>query len=706
MTTRIGTYGANQQYLQGIMNLQTQVNKEELQVSSGKVSQTYSGIAASADTVLNFQVSETLAQQYQTDNSITDTKLSAATAAVTGVQTTITNFKDELTTFQQNGATDAQSVNQIQSFAFQALQQMQSYLGSNINGDYLFSGGKTTTPPVQLAASSLTQFQSIYNGSTFTYPTTGSANLLNANITPKQTTALSFEPANGVIVAANAAALSPVTAGSNITVSGSTSNNNTFTVRSQAATNVAGVPLAETTATSGAGTPTITFGSTPNTISNTATGALSFAFNPSGQMTITPATANSMAALTAGTTFTISGSTNNAWDGSYKVDSNVNGVITLENNEATATSEDIGSSDLAVTDSTTNSNISLTAGTLRFSTSASPTTGLTTVTLTSAGANDFSNITAGDYVQLGGSLNHNGTFKVASVTGNSISFTANPEAVRVSQFLPQTGRNDVTLTGNNSQGSATSFTTKDYGSLSFSPTGDGGETITSSIAGAFEDNSGTVAPESGQLLTLKSKTGVNDGTYTVISNDGTNIVVQSNLLNAESNSTTASISSQSYYKGDAMQLQQTIAPNQTVNVGTTAAYPAFEKAIRAMSIIAQGAYGTAGGLDQNMGRVSNSMFLLSDSLQSPAAGTPPYGPEAMGDINTISQDLGYTQQIITQANTTQSQISGDLQTQLASEINSDPTTTVTQLLNDSNTLQASYQALSQIKNLSLMNYLK
>ena len=57
--------------------------------------------------------------------------------------------------------------------------------------------------------------------------------------------------------------------------------------------------------------------------------------------------------LVEGCDFTISGSTGNAWDGSYKVDTNSNGVSTIENNELTASDEDIGSSALSVTDTTT-----------------------------------------------------------------------------------------------------------------------------------------------------------------------------------------------------------------------------------------------------------------------------------------------------------------------------------------------------------------
>ena len=709
MTNRIGTYGAGQQYLQQILALQSRTNQEELQVSSGKLSQTYSGISQSANTVLNFQVSASLTQQYVTDNSVTDTKLQASTAAVTGMQTTITNFKNQLVSFQQNSNTNPQEIKQLQTFAFQAMQDMQAYLGANINGDYLFSGGKTSTAPVQLPASTVENFQNIYDGSNLSYPTTGSANLLNVTMTNRQTTAMSFDPSTGVIVAAQADALAPVTTGSNITIAGTTSNNGIYNVKSQAATNYSGQALAEAPAPTGAGAgATVTYGSAPTLIQPATTGGLNYAFAANGQMTVTPTNANTLAALTPGTRFTVTNTTGGAWDGSYIVTGNSGGTVTFDNNEAPVNAETVASTSMSVYDATTalGSNLPLTAGNLRFASTSSATTGLTTVTLTGAGANDFSSLNVGDYITIGGTQDHNGSFQVSAVTGNTVSFTMNPQAARVSQFLPQTNRSDVTVTGNDSQGSPTSFIDKNYGTLSFSPNGNGGETLTASTAGAFTNAAGEVVPQAGALLKLDSKSGVNDGTYTVVSNDGTNIVIKSNLLKAETNSTTATLSSTSYYQGDSMIQQQIIDQNRSVAIGTTASDPAFEKALRAMGIIAQGVYGTAGGLDNNMDRVSKSIYLLNDSLESPAAGTPPYGPEKSSDLNSISQTLGYTQQIISTRNTTMTQIKGYLQTQISAQINSDPTTAVTTLLNDSNSLQAAYQALSQICNLNLMSFLK
>jgi flagellin-like hook-associated protein FlgL len=707
MTNRIGTYGASQQYLFNMLSLQQRTNKEELQISSGKISQTYSGIAAAANSVLNYQVLNTETQQYQTDNSITTTKLQAASSAVGGVQTSITTFLNQLKNFQQNGAYDQGSINQLQTFAFQGLQNIQAYLNSNINGEYLFSGGKTSTAPMQMQSASLSQFQSQYNGYTITYPTTTGGDLLTADITPKQSTSLSFQPSSGTIVAAQADALDSVATGSTITVANSTSNNNTYTVRSQASTNILGAALGETTTAAGAGASAlVTYGSSATKVTNATTGNLNFAFAANGQMTITPTNANTLSALTTGTKFTISGSTGNAWDGSYQVVSNLNGVVTIANDETPVQSEQVQSTALSLTDNTTAATPALTSGKLTFSSSASSATGLTTVTLTAAGATDFSGISAGDYVTLSGTADHNGTYKVASATGNAITFTANPTAIRVSQFLPQSGRTDVTLSGTDPSGNQSTFTKQEYTSLSFSPTGVGGETITAATANAFKDAHGAVAPPPGSLLNLASTSGVNDGNYVVVSNDGTNIVVKSNTLTTETNSTTATISATSYYKGDSLQQSQLIDKGRSVSIGTSAADPAFEKAIRAMGIIAQGVYGTAGGLDQNKNRISNAIWLLNDSLQSPAAGTPPYGQESSSDINSVTQGLGYTQNIISQKNTTDTQLTGYLQTQISAQENIDPTTAVTTLLNDSNALQAAYQAVAQIRNLSLMTYLK
>lgn len=706
MTNRIGTYGASQQYLSSLLTLQARTNKEELQITSGLKSQTYSGIAQSANNVLNYQVMNSQTQQYLTNNSITSTKLQASSAAIGGIQTSITTFLNELKTFQQTGAYDQGSINQLQTFAFQGMQNIQAYLNTSINGEYLFSGGKTSTAPMQMDAASLSQLQAQYNGSTITYPTSTAASLLDVNITSKQATSLSFQSATGTITAGQADALTSVVGGSTITVANSTSNNNTYTVHSQAATNVGGAALGETTTAAGAGAAAqINYGPNGTALTNATTGNLNFAFAPSGQMTITPTTANTLTNLTAGTKFTVSQSTGNAWDGSYQVVSNINGVVTLANDESPVQTEQVTSTQLALTDTTTAATPALTAGKLTFSSTSSAVTGKTTVTLTAAGA-DFGGISVGDYVNIGGTTDHNGSVKVTAVTGNTISYVTNPVAVRVSQFLPQTGRSDVTISSTDPQGNQSTLKSLNYGTLSFSPTGAGGETITAATANSFLDSKGAIAPPTGSVMKLSSTSGVNDGVYTVVSNDGTNIVIKSNTLTTETNSTTATLSSSSYYKGDSLQQSQLIDQGRSVDIGTSAANPAFEKAIRAMGIIAQGVYGTAGGLDQNKSRISNAIWLLNDALQSPAAGTPPYGQESSSDISSVSQAIGYTQSIIAQKNTTNTQLSGYLQTQISSQENADQTTAVTSLLNDSNALQAAYQAVAQIRNLSLITYLK
>ena len=168
----------------------------------------------------------------------------------------------------------------------------------------------------------------------------------------------------------------------------------------------------------------------------------------------------------------------------------------------------------------------------------------------------------------------------------------------------------------------------------------------------------------------------------------------------------ATVTASSWYKGDTLTLQQPIDTDQTVTTGIYASDPAFEKAMRAMALIAQGAYGTPGGLANNQGRLSAATYLLQDSLQSPAPGTPPYGTEETSDISTLASTIGFTQSTIANKTTNEQTYAGFIQNRLAKIEQSDPTTTITELLADNNALQASYQSLSKMWSLSLLDYIK
>jgi hypothetical protein len=214
-------------------------------------------------------------------------------------------------------------------------------------------------------------------------------------------------------------------------------------------------------------------------------------------------------------------------------------------------------------------------------------------------------------------------------------------------------------------------------------------------------------PPVGTVISLKSTSGVNDGTYEIVANNGGNIEIKSTMLAAgDTNVTSARIDSSTWYHGDTLELKQHISSDRTVDIGIYASDPAFEKAFRAMSIIAQGAYGTSGGLDKNLDRLGQALYLLNDSLESPTAGTPPFGPESRSDIKSVQSNLGFTSSVITQATTDHKQYSAFLDQRIIDLSQIDKTETITMLLADSNALQASYQSLAKVQSLSLINFLK
>jgi flagellin-like hook-associated protein FlgL len=708
--TRIATFGSNQLYLSRITELQQRMQKEQLQVSTGLKSLDYSGIAADANRMINMSNESSAAAQFIKTNTVADAKIDAASTAVEGVTDTISEFKKRLSTFRSGNSKLQGNVEDVQEWAYRALVDMRAFLSTKVDGQYLFSGGRTNTEPVQLPTDSLSEFQDIFDGYTRKVPTTRSPNLTDLHLTATDTGDVSFTAATGLIKPVNAKAFNKIPTDTLVKFTNTTSNNANFNVR-HAVTNRAGDALGEGTA---AAASFITYSDTsvsPSTVTsilNAASGNLAVAFNPDGTMSMTPGTANTLSAMAEGTKFTVSGSTAGNYDGAYVVTANSNGVVSFKNDVDICKVETIDTGDLTLrhdtadagTDPDSVAGLTLGSGNATFTISGS------TVTLNlPAGTTLPAAYIVGATFDIAGTTDHNGAYVLTGVTsgatGATLSFAANPDVLRVSKLLPQTGRNDVTLTYEDGNAA---FDNQDYGSLSFSPNGTGGETITAATAGAFLINNIAV-PAVGATFTLSSTSGVNDGTYQVVSNDGTTIEVAAARLTDELPAVDAKVDCDSWYQGDTLTLQNRIDTGRSLDFTVYASDPAFEKAMRAMFIIAQGTFGTAGGLENNQERISAAMYLLGDAEESPAAGTAPYGTEMRSDINSVQSKLGVAKYTLSLTNDKHLQFQGFLDQRVIDISHMEKTEAITRLLGDSRALEASYQSLAQIRQLSLLNYL-
>ena len=149
-----------------------------------------------------------------------------------------------------------------------------------------------------------------------------------------------------------------------------------------------------------------------------------------------------------------------------------------------------------------------------------------------------------------------------------------------------------------------------------------------------------------------------------------------------------------YYDGDQMQVSHQVDPETTITLGVNSTNPAFEKAFRAMGMIAQG------NLANNPARVQVVLNLLGNTLD----GTPVTG-EQNGGFADVSQTLGTNAVSLNTADTNDQSYQSFLDTQVQNMTEVDPVAAVAQLQNDTTALQVAMKALASITNLSLLTYM-
>ena len=430
MTDRIASRASNNELVSILLGTQRRLQESEVQVSTLKKSQTYSGIAQDSERLVNLETSQLALERFVAQNTIADVRLKTTDTVLTGVEKSVAEFRDALLNFAEGGQTAETRVATVQDAAFRALKDVEIFLNTDVDGRFLFAGGRITTTPVDLGLSNLAAFQAEYDGDNVVYPVTRDAHLANFTTTNAATGNLTFNAAGDTITAATAGSLANVPVGATFTVAGSASNNGTYTV-----------------------------------------------------------VAND------GTTLTVAG--------------------------------------------------------------------------TSAGT-------------------------TVAVTG------------------------DI----------------------------------------------------------------------------------------AADETVAATLSATSYYAGDSITQAHRVARDRTVDVDITAINPAFEKAIRAMSIIAQGVFGTAGGLDAHDERIEDALFLVNSSLDPAVPGTPPFGTEQTGNFDQVQTDLAFKRVLIDQTSKNQKNLIDFFKTRTSDIEDVDQLDAVTKLLADQRVLEASFQALARISNLSLADFLR
>jgi flagellin-like hook-associated protein FlgL len=160
--TRIATYGSHLSLLSRMLDTQRSVHDAQAQVSTEKKSQDYAGLAASSFRLVALENERSLSERFVETNQTAMTKLNVMETSLKAVDKVIRTFRSDLQAFQAVGPSDPGNLTQMQNRAWDALQQLQSYLDVKVEGDYVFGGGKTDTMPVQIPWGSLAELQADY----------------------------------------------------------------------------------------------------------------------------------------------------------------------------------------------------------------------------------------------------------------------------------------------------------------------------------------------------------------------------------------------------------------------------------------------------------------------------------------------------------------------------------------------------------------
>jgi flagellar hook-associated protein 3 FlgL len=497
-------------------------------------------------------------------------------------------------------------------------------------------------------------------------------------------TTISFDAAAGTITTTTVGDFSSFTVGEFITISGSGSNDGTYKVAARDATDsILTIEPLPTAITLADGT----------IVQNDDTGDLTF--SRSGD-TITAATAGAFSNAAAGETITVAGTDEN--DGTYTIASVSTDGTTVTIEPKKLTNEGSGSG-TTFFDTYTNTDVELDA-TNR------------TITVVRAGTSTaipdiFNGLAVGDQITLAGATTaaNDATYTISAISSDGSQVT-----VSESIDTTETDADGLTITGSGNDFAYTSSTRIEWtdATNTIEIQNSGG---TGTIAGVFSHL--TV----GEQITFTGTT--YDDTYTIasIAADGSSITVNdpNGTITADATDTAeariqvfaadGSVSATSYFKGDTVATTHRVDDLRNFENDITAIAPAFEKAIRAMAIMAQGQFGTEGGLDQNTGRAEDAMYLITSALQQTVGGDPPFGTELSGSIESLEQTVGFNQVVISRATQLHKNFSAFLEGRASDIENVDPLDTITKLLDDQRALEASFQTFSRLRQLSLTNFI-
>ena len=146
--TRVSNLAQNERIVALIMQAQSQANDSQLQISSGKKSQTYQGIARDAGRLVEMETSHVKVSQYSANNNLVEDRLQLMESNISQVADILSTFKSLLINALNSG--NAAELN-LPNQATEMMNQVATLLNTDLDGRHLFAGTMTNIEPVDLS---------------------------------------------------------------------------------------------------------------------------------------------------------------------------------------------------------------------------------------------------------------------------------------------------------------------------------------------------------------------------------------------------------------------------------------------------------------------------------------------------------------------------------------------------------------------------
>lgn len=155
MIMRVATFSTNQRMLTAALQTQARMANLQIQQASGITAFDYGGIGADTRQLISLEVTLTRSQSHEAATKSANAHVETMYSTLSSLSDLLTSFRTKLVALKSTDISDIERAS-MQKTAETNLEELAALLNTRYGSQYLFSGGATSTAPVDLSSYSVT----------------------------------------------------------------------------------------------------------------------------------------------------------------------------------------------------------------------------------------------------------------------------------------------------------------------------------------------------------------------------------------------------------------------------------------------------------------------------------------------------------------------------------------------------------------------